>query len=237
MSGTPPVADSTASSTAGRGSSNAPAAQASAGQTQPVYFHLLSYIAGALTMLAITGGGFFLLQRPDPPPIEIHPAPTPQPTASPTATATPGPIVVFVSGAVQQTGTYTLPYGARVVDALVAAGGLRPEADPSLVNQAARVFDGAQVYVPARGTAATPAIGLSGVVIDATSAAQATDADLLVNLNTATQEQLETLPGIGASKAAAIIANRPYGSVDDLDRVPGIGSTTLDRLRPLVTVQ
>ena len=66
------------------------------------------------------------------------------------------------------------------------------------------------------------------------SSAAAANGDL-VNLNNASAAQLETLPGIGASKAAAIIANRPYATVDELDRVPGIGTKTLDQLRPYIT--
>ena len=205
---------------------------------------LLPYILGLLTAFTIAGAGFFLLRQPDPPPIQLMAPPTAAPTATATPTATPAPIVVYVSGAVNAPGTVTLSPDARIADAIDAAGGLAAGADAALVNQAERLFDGAQVHVPVAGavaSAAAPAAGLSGLLPTPTPATRAAGiegfAGALIDLNTATQAELESLPGIGASKAQGIIANRPYASVDDLERVPGIGPATVERLRPLVMVQ
>ena len=202
---------------------------------------LLPYLLGLLTAFTLTGAGIFVLRRPDPPPIQVMAPPTPAPTATATPTSTPGPIVVYVSGAVMAPGTFTLTPSARVADAIAAAGGLRADADSAQVNQAQPLFDGAQVHVPVMGSAPVPAGGLAGVLPTPTPASRAATVEIagggLIDLNTATQTELETLPGIGASKAAAIIANRPYATVDDLDRVPGIGPSTLNQLRPLVIVQ
>jgi competence protein ComEA len=215
----------------------------------------MSYLLGLTTALTLVGGVLFALRRPEPPPILLQPPPTPAPTATAPPTATPAPIVVFVSGAVAAPGTYTLLPGARVGDALAAAGGMLAEADPALINQAQPIYDGAQVHVPLPPaalpvvenplpavTAAEPPAGLSGLLPTATPVAiRAGESGLavggLIDINAATAAELEMLPGIGASRAQAIIDNRPYRTVDDLNRVPGIGDATLDRLRPLVTVQ
>jgi len=206
-----------------------------------VAFHFFSYLLGLLTALVLVGGSTFLLRRPDPAPIAIHPPPTAAPTATPLPTATPAPIMVFVSGAVLQPGIYGLAADARVADAVAAAGGLTSEANGAIVNQAERLWDGVQVHVPSLLTTTTlapePPSGVSGVETGGVPAVAAGGAGGLINLNTATAAELETLPGIGPSKAAAIVANRPYTTVDDLERVPGIGARTLDQLRPLVTVQ
>lgn len=212
----------------------------------PARFHLMSYLLGLVTAVTLVGGAVFVMRRPEPPPIQLQPPPTPAPSPTPLPTATPAPVVVFVSGAVAAPGTYMLPPGARVSDALSAAGGLLAAADPALVNQAQPVYDGAQVHVPLAvpETAAdvvAPPVGLSGFLPTPTAAARAGGVALpaggIVNVNTATLAELETLPGIGASRAQAIVDNRPYQTVDDLNRVPGIGDATLERLRPLVSVQ
>ncbi len=229
----------------------APQPDSSTSAAPPVRFHLISYLLGLVTAVTLVGGAVFVLRRPEPPPIQLQPPPTLAPSPTPPPTATPAPIVVFVSGAVAAPGTYMLPPGARVSDALAAAGGLLAEADPALVNQAQPIYDGAQVHVPlvpaaaaaaAPASVASPPVGLSGALPTPTPpAVRAGEAAVplggLVNVNTATAAELETLPGIGASRAQAIIDNRPYQTVDDLNRVPGIGDATLNRLRPLVAVQ
>ena len=136
----------------------------------------------------------------------------------------PTPLLVHVSGAVRRPGIVALPAGARVVDALAAAGGPTAEAATDAINLAARVNDGQQVVLPEIGApAAAPATGSAG--------------GGPVSLSAATAEQLETLPRIGPAMAARIIAYRDangLGSVDDLANVSGIGPKTLDGLRDLV---
>jgi competence protein ComEA len=202
-------------------------------------FHLFSYFLGLLTALVLVGGSDLLLRRPDPAPIVLHPPPTTAPTATPLPTATPAPIIVFVSGAVLRPGIYGLAADARVADAITAAGGVTAAANAAIVNQAEQLWDGVQVHVPSIGAttnvAPEPPSGVSGVDASRAAATGQGGAGGLININTATATELESLPGIGASKAAAIIANRPYSTVEDLERVPGIGARTIDQLRPLVT--
>lgn len=173
----------------------------------------------------------WLLQRPQVAPIVVHAPPTPAPLVTPT----PAPIQVHVSGAVAQPGLYTLSAGARVNEAVQAAGGLLPNAAGETVNLAAFVGDGARLHVAAEGELVPPELARE-IAGDTRSGSMPAHA-ALVNLNTATQAELETLPGIGPAKALEIIAARPFDSIEDLDRVPGIGATTLDELRPLVTIQ
>ena len=211
---------------------------------EPVHFSLISYLLGLLTSLLLVGGSQFLLSRPDPAPIVLHAPPTAAPTLPPPPTATPAPMTVFVSGAVQQPGLYNLPATARVGDAIVSAGGVTIVANVALINQAEKLWDGAQVHVPeipalaVEAIAPQPPVGISGVPASPAVApvAGANGAPTgQINLNTATAAELESLPSIGPSKAEAIIANRPYATVDELDKVPGIGPSTLEQLRPLVS--
>jgi competence protein ComEA len=206
----------------------------------------MSYLLGSLTTLLIVGGGQFLLRRPDPPPIVLHPPPTAAPTATPGPTETPLPaptsasITVYVSGAVQQPGLYQLPGEARVGDALVAAGGMTADANAALVNQAEKLLDGAQVHVPNNSAEAQASMMQTESKVAAPAALNSTVTDTSsgrINVNTASLEELDSLPGIGPSKAQAIIDNRPYANLSDLERVPGIGPSTLAELRDLVTVQ
>jgi competence protein ComEA len=145
---------------------------------------------------------------------------------------------VFVSGAVLHPGLYELPPTARVGDALTAAGGLVDGADPAVINQAERLYDGAQIHVPVPGAEPVetqPPAGLSGQ--PATVPTNPDTSQGRINVNTASLEELTTLPGVGPSKAAAIIANRPYETPQDLEKVPGIGSKTVAQLIDLITTQ
>jgi len=136
-------------------------------------------------------------------------------------------LFVHVVGAVRRPGLYRLPEGSRVADAVTRAGGATRKAQLELVNLAARIADGEQVVVPRRGAAA--AVGGAGGAAATTGP---------VHLNTATLEQLDTLPGVGPVTAQKILDYRQkhgaFGSVDELDAIPGIGPARLEQVRDLV---
>jgi competence protein ComEA len=168
--------------------------------------------------------------------VSTPPAPTPtvQRARLPVTPAPPPPaqqVVVDVAGAVLRPGVYRLPRGSRVADAIERAGGTTRRAEASLVNRAAPVADGQQVLVPARGVPA-PASAAPG---PGTPRGASTAP---IDLNTATAEQLETLPGVGPVTAQKIVAYRqthgPFTSVDQLDAIRGIGPARIADLRGLV---
>ncbi|BAJ76333.1 DNA uptake protein [Microbacterium testaceum StLB037] len=153
--------------------------------------------------------------------------------SSPITTAPAPPaagLCVHVAGAVRAPGLYRLAAGDRVADAIARAGGFTDDAERAGVNLARPVADGEQIVVPVVG--ATPDGGAS--------VAPGTAAGGLIDLNTATREQLDTLPRVGPAIADRIIAwrkeNGRFTSVDDLGSVPGIGQKMLDGLRDLVRV-
>lgn len=146
----------------------------------------------------------------------------------------PAQVYVHVAGAVRHPGLYRLAAGARVVDAVAAAGGFTRTAEHAGVNLARPISDGEQLHVPRRGE--TPQV----TPVDGTGALESPGAPGLVNLNTADAATLETLPRIGPAIAARILEwreqNGRFTSVDDLLAVPGIGDKMLQNLRPKVTV-
>lgn len=164
-----------------------------------------------------------------PTPVAASVAPTPE------STPTPPPLRVHVVGAVAAPGVVRLPPGARVEDAIAAAGGLLPEARPGELNLAAPVADGAQVVV---GDAREPGgevrgVGSSGEVPGSAGSGGAID------LNAATLAQLDALPGVGPVTAQAILARRDerrFTRVEELLEVDGIGQKTFERLEPHVRV-
>lgn len=165
-------------------------------------------------------------------------------TAPAITTTTVGEILVDVVGAVRVTGVVTLPASARVLDAIRAAGGPTAGADLERLNLAAKLGDGARVAVPLVGQP-PPAIdpgAVSGAADPSTNGSTAGNGDpsAPINVNTASEAQLEDLPGIGPTLAAAIVAERerngPFRSPDDLTRVHGIGAGRLAQLRDFVTV-
>ena len=202
--------------------------------------------ASAIAVLAVIAAGYWLVKPP--PATTESKLPYAKPTSStvPSSAATTVPaavtttsaanasLVVHVAGAVRSPGVYTLVSGARVIDAVQTAGGLAADANPDAINLAATVTDGERVYVPRAGEAAPP------VVSGGSSGSGATTPAGPVNLNTATADDLDSLPGVGPATASAILAYRdqhgPFASVDDLGEVRGIGPAKLDALRGLVTV-
>ncbi|HEM5420795.1 ComEA family DNA-binding protein [Streptococcus suis] len=145
-------------------------------------------------------------------------------------------LVVDVKGAVAKPGLYTLEADARVNDAVEAAGGLTSQADPKSINLAQKLSDEAVVYVASKDE------NISVVTSTTASSAMSPEgSDSKVNLNTATEADLQTISGIGAKRATDIIAYREanggFKSVDDLNNVSGIGDKTMESIRPYVTVE
>lgn len=143
-------------------------------------------------------------------------------------------VVVYVSGAVAAPGVYRFGADARVDDAVAAAGGMLPEAQQGAVNLARPLQDGEQIAVPYLGEAA-PVQEQPAAPVDAAAAQPG-----LVNINTASAAELETLPGVGPATAEKIVASReaegPFASVEDIKRVSGIGDKKYEALADLVTV-
>lgn len=190
-------------------------------------------ILGLVVVLAVTLGGAGLWYvRSLPRPVEV--ASVAERGRPAGASASPSPalmLLVDVAGWVRSPGVYEFPEGARVIDAIDAAGGARPGAMLQALNLAAPLVDGTQVLVPREGEQGVvpPAAGGGGAV-----------AGGLINVNTATAAELETLPGVGEVLAQRIIDHRtengPFTSVDQLVDVSGIGDAILGSIRELVTV-
>ena len=147
------------------------------------------------------------------------------PSAAPSSGEHPDDVVVYVSGAVASPGVLTLPATSRVIDAITAAGGAMPEADLESINLARIIVDGEQIRVGVVGESPPPG-----------SAGTGTDAQACVRLATATETELQTLPGVGPALAQRIITYRAthprLTSVEELDDVPGIGPSLIEKIRP-----
>ena len=147
------------------------------------------------------------------------------PSAPPSAGERADDVVVYVSGAVASPGVLTLPANSRVIDAITAAGGATPEADLESINLARILVDGEQIRV-----------GVVGESPPVASAGTGTASGACVRLATATEDELQTLPGIGPALATRIISYRAthprLSSVEELDDVPGIGPSLIEKIRP-----
>ena len=210
--------------------------------------------AGALALAGVAAVAVLVtiitLMRDDPAPVVSANLPSVEMagtgSAAPAAphTETPGPLVVSVVGLVQTPGLVTMTPGARVAEAITEAGGALAGADTVGLNMARRLADGEQVVVGVTAApGAPPALGssISGTGPQPDSPAPAPGAAVgPVDLNAATVEQLDALPGVGPITAEAIIAWRTqhgaFGSVDQLGEVDGIGPARLDKLRDQVRV-
>ncbi|HST04854.1 MAG TPA: ComEA family DNA-binding protein [Chloroflexia bacterium] len=165
-------------------------------------------------------------------------------------TATPLTIQVYVTGAVAQPGVYALPEGSRVQDAIAAAGGALIQADLEGINLAERLQDEAHIMISRRDDSTASSVQQPASSVSRSSSipitGQSGPADSKglpstpVDINTATAEELQTLPGIGPSLAARILADRdqngPYGSIEDLTRVTGIKEGIMAKIRAYITV-
>jgi competence protein ComEA len=188
-------------------------------------------IAGLIIVLvAVLGGAGLWYARSLPKPVTIAEA---GPGAALQGSTSPSPavmLIVDVAGAVHQPGVYEFSEGDRVIDAIERAGGPMPKADLSLLNLAAPLTDGTQILVPKSGP---PGAVAPGGTAPGSSIG-------LININTASATELETLSGIGEVLAATIIEyreqNGPFATVDDLMDVSGIGPATLEEIREQVTV-
>ena len=200
-------------------------------------------LTGLIVVVVVTlAGAGFWYTRSLPKPVEVAStlAPASAPVSGAPASAVVSgspvasvvPLIVDVTGWVRRPGVYEFATGDRVIDAVNRAGGAREGADLSVINLAAPLADGTQVVVSKEGEvpAGAAAGGLPG----------APGSGALVNINTASETELETLNGVGPVTAAAIIQyrtdNGPFATVDDLMDVSGIGPATLEELRPQVTV-
>ena len=170
---------------------------------------------------------------------------TPERALSVSETPTPSAMAVYVTGGVENPGVYDLPSDARARDALDAAGGATADADLERVNLAKRLSDGEHVRVPKRGAsdgdsavAAPPRQPRAASSPPAQTAPATSDYVGKIDVNAADAAALESLPGIGTSRARAIIehrqANGPFASVDDLTEVRGIGEGILESIRDFV---
>jgi competence protein ComEA len=186
-------------------------------------------LVGVLIGSILVGALFFLTRLPDGNPVTLEPAPT------------AAPITVQVIGAVVRPGVYSFAGGGRVADAVTAAGGLLSTANPDAINLAAKLEDGQQLNIPYQSGSVpgpgSPSIGPFTVVITPTP--QQSSANL-ININTASLAELETLPGIGSTVAQKIIDYRQlHGSflkIEDLMNIPGIGLNTFDNIKFLISV-
>lgn len=198
-----------------------------------------------ISTIAVVGAGIFYVQRPSQKPIEILQAAattTPTPTPMPEATATPAPVRIYITGAVLNADVYFLSAGSIVKDAIDAAGGLAPDADHEHINLALELKDQQHIHVPRLGEEdpPPPVQGGEDSPTDTKSSTVSTQAEQ-ININTATLEQLDSLPGIGPAIGQRIIDYREsangFGSIEEIMQVSGIGESTFAKIKNLISVE
>ncbi|WP_239421754.1 helix-hairpin-helix domain-containing protein [Bacillus sp. CGMCC 1.16541] len=147
----------------------------------------------------------------------------------------PSTIIVDVKGAVKVPGVYELEAESRVQDVIMSAGGLLESADSKQINFAMKLQDEMVVYVPIEGEVTDTPVLTTNVV-----ESHSNDQSKLININTATEQELQTLNGIGPSKAASIVSYREenglFKSIEELTNVSGIGEKSFEQLKDQVTV-
>lgn len=192
-------------------------------------------LIGLLAGFILAGALFIVTRTPSGEPVKLLPSPT-QPS-----------ITVQIIGDVVHPGVYSFAQGSRVQDAVNAAGGLLSTADTTSVNLAAKLEDGQQLNIPSQGGGVAGALPGSSSLPGSSNApflvltTPTIPAGNLININTATLAQLDTLPGIGPTTAQKIIDYRsqhgPFQKIEDIMNVPGIGPATFDNIKTLISVQ
>jgi competence protein ComEA len=193
--------------------------------TESLQVYFVAFIM--MAVIIIVGLVILIVTRPEPVEIMIIP---PEPTLTPEPTVTPSPLLVYVTGAVQNPQiTVELPAGSRVKDALDAAGGLTESADMNRVNVAGILHNGDHIHVFTQGEEA------ANLAVPTRSGGE------VVFVNTATLEELDTLPGIGPAIAQRIIdfreQNGPFTDLESLMQVSGIGESLISQLEGLVSFE
>lgn len=206
----------------------------------------------ALALLAAVGAAVFYVRQPSQEPIAIIPAQetaTPAPTATPLPppTFTPAPVRIYITGAVQNSDVYFLPAGSIVKDVIEAAGGFAPNANRDGINLALELQDQQQIHVPIEGEDNPPPPIQGGSDNPKANESQQSPgqvqpaSDGVINLNTATLDQLDTLPGIGPAIAKRIIEYRDsiggFTTVDQITQVSGIGEATFAKIKEQITIE
>ena len=198
----------------------------------------LLILTGVLIGLLATGAILLISQPERGVAIVLSPAPTPTNTAPPKPTATTAPIQVLIKGQIANPGIYILEPESRLLDLIALAGGLTELADENRVNNVFLLRDGDYFYIPSVGE----------IIPDTARNAPGNNPlddpaffDYPLNINEASQEAFESLPGIGPSKAADIIAFREqlgsFNSIEDLLDIPGIGPATLEAIREYLVIE
>lgn len=191
-----------------------------------------TYLAMLFLFALVLAGTVWVMRRPEPAVITLT-TPTPRPTA------TTALILVDVRGAVHKPGVYSLPAGSRVQDALTLAEELTADAEVGRLNFARKLNDGEQIFIATRAEA-TQTVSAAPVRSERLPAETRTPIGK-ININTATVEQLDVLPGIGPAIGQRIIdyraQNGNFAKIDDIKNVRGIGDAVFDQIKDLITVQ
>ncbi len=180
-------------------------------------------VLGGLVVLLVAGLIHWLSRPERGIPLQVDPPPT------------PGPITVYVIGEVYQPGVYALPLNSRTNDVVIAAGGLTENANQVAINLAEKLRDGQKVVIPAIGETIvyTDEAPLYGSAL--------TNLETQININTASQSEFEMLPGIGQEKAARIVSyrseNGPFSSIEEIQKVPGIGMQIFKQIEPYLKAE
>jgi competence protein ComEA len=186
----------------------------------------LYIVLGILLGLLLAGGIWVAARAPEGESVQLRPAPTPE------------PIQVHVAGAVVRPGVYDLPEDSRVLDAIEAAGGFVVEADKNSINLAAILEDAQRLDVPF--VAGFVPDDEEGFVVITEGTPSSLAGEELIDINNASLEELDQLPGIGPTTAQNIIDyredNGPFARIEDIVNVSGIGSATYDDISDLITV-